>query len=178
MVASVGKKGDWKGAWERRFGVALNLYLFNHLKTCESENCQNFHYPGCVHLFKVNNANIGATCEISSKPTIKTPKQRQWSRFGVFVVTFELIYYTVLVVPLLNLNKWIPARWYEKKTNTTTAGIYLIKVNKRNTRTRCGICSELIMKTSERRQASGISHLVLVFLLLTLNMRLPAAKDP
>ena len=60
------------------------------------------------------------------------------------------------------------------------AGIYLLKVTNRNTRTRCEICSKLTMKTPERRQwrRSGvfianfehISHLVLVFLLLTLNM--------
>ena len=59
------------------------------------------------------------------------------------------------------------------------AGIYLLKVNNRNTRTRCEICSKLT-KTPERRQwrRSGIfivnfehiSDLVLVFLLLTLNM--------
>ena len=59
-------------------------------------------------------------------------------------------------------------------------GIYLLKVNNRNTGTRCEICSKLIIKTSERRlkRRSGvfiinfehISHLVLVFLLLTLNM--------
>ena len=60
------------------------------------------------------------------------------------------------------------------------AGIYLFKVDNRNTRTRCEICSKLTIKTPERRQwrRSGvfivnfehISHLVLVFLLLTLNM--------
>ena len=60
------------------------------------------------------------------------------------------------------------------------AGIYLLKVNNRNTRTRCEICSKLTIKTPERRQwrRSGvfivnfehISHLVLVFLMLTLNM--------
>ena len=60
------------------------------------------------------------------------------------------------------------------------AGNYMFKVNYRNTRTRCEICSRLIIKTPERRQwrRSGvlivnfehISHLVLVFLLLTLNM--------
>ena len=92
------------------------------------------------------------------------------------------------------------------------AGIYLLKVNNRNTRTRCEICSKLTIKTPERRfqcslliplktsenqrfsdifrgikrehwkRRSGvfivifehISHLVLVFLLLTLNMQLPA----
>ena len=58
--------------------------------------------------------------------------------------------------------------------------IYLLKVNNRNTRTRSEICSKLTIKTPERRQwrRSGvfivnfehISHLVLVFLLLTLNM--------
>ena len=59
------------------------------------------------------------------------------------------------------------------------AGIYLLKVNNRNTRTRCEICSKLTINTPERRHCrrSGvfivnfehISHLVLVFLLLTLN---------
>ena len=56
---------------------------------------------------------------------------------------------------------------------------YMFKVNNRNTRTRCEICLKLTIKTPERRQwrRSGvfivnfehISHLVLVFLLLTLS---------
>ena len=59
------------------------------------------------------------------------------------------------------------------------AGIYLLKVNNRNTRTRCEICSKSTIKTPERQwRRSGvftvnfehISQLVLVFLLLTLNM--------
>ena len=51
------------------------------------------------------------------------------------------------------------------------AGIYLLKVNNRNTRTRCKICSKLI-KIPERRhwRGPGVSHPVLVFLLLTLKM--------
>ena len=59
------------------------------------------------------------------------------------------------------------------------AGIYLLKINNRNTRTRREICSELTIKMPEWRQwrRSGvfivnfedISHLVLVFLLLTLS---------
>ena len=62
------------------------------------------------------------------------------------------------------------------------AGIYLLKVNNRNTRTRCKICLKLTIKTPERRhwRRSGvfivniehISHFVIVFLLLTLNMSL------
>ena len=57
--------------------------------------------------------------------------------------------------------------------------IYVVKVNNRNTRKKCEICSKLTIKTSELRQwcRSGvfivnvehISHLFLVFLLLTLN---------
>ena len=64
------------------------------------------------------------------------------------------------------------------------AGIYLLKVNNRNTRTRCEICSNLTIKTPEWRQWRGsgvfivdfehISQLVLVFLLWTLNILLPA----
>ena len=61
-----------------------------------------------------------------------------------------------------------------------SAPIYLFKVNNRGTRLRCKICSELTIKTPERRQwrRSGIfivnfehiPHLALVFLLLTLDM--------
>ena len=67
-----------------------------------------------------------------------------------------------------------------------SAGIYLLKVNNRNTRIRCEICSKLTIKTPERSQwrqwrGSGvcivnfehISHLVLVLLLLTVNKYLP-----
>ena len=60
------------------------------------------------------------------------------------------------------------------------AGIYLLKVNNRNIRARCEICSELTIKIPGRRQRRRfgifivnfelILHLVLVFLLLTLNM--------
>ena len=68
---------------------------------------------------------------------------------------------------------------YKSNIGMTPAGIYLFKVNNRNTRTRCEICSKLTINTPERRQwrRSGvfivnfehISHLVLVFLLLTLS---------
>ena len=60
------------------------------------------------------------------------------------------------------------------------AGICLLKVNNKNTRTECEICSELTVKTPERRQwiPSGvyivnfehILYFALVFLLLILNM--------
>ena len=63
---------------------------------------------------------------------------------------------------------------------TYQVGIYLLKVNDRNTKTRYEICSKVRIKTPERCQwrrsgifilnFEGISYLVLVFLLLTLNM--------
>ena len=64
------------------------------------------------------------------------------------------------------------------------AGIYLVKVNNRNTRTRCEICSEFTIKTPERRQwrrsavflvnFENISHLAVVFLSLTFIRQMPA----
>ena len=60
------------------------------------------------------------------------------------------------------------------------AGIYPPKINYRNTKTSCEICSKLSIKTPEQRQRrhsvvfitnfGHISHLALVFLLLTYNM--------
>ena len=67
---------------------------------------------------------------------------------------------------------------------TYQVGIYLLKVNDRNTKTRYEICSIVRIKTPERCQwrrsgifilnFEGISYLVLVFLLLTLNMLMSA----
>ena len=62
--------------------------------------------------------------------------------------------------------------------STFPAGIYLLKVNNSNTRTRCEICSKLTIKTPEPgvfiADSEHVSHLAPVFLLLTLNMQLSA----
>ena len=57
------------------------------------------------------------------------------------------------------------------------AGIYLVKVNNRNTRTRREKCSKLAIKTPEQHRSGifivkfeHIPHFVLVFLSLILNM--------
>ena len=93
--------------------------------------------------------------------------------------------------PLINpLAKNVTFGWYNTfrknvtiSTSSTNAefpaGNYIFKINNKNTRTRCEICSNLTLNTPERRKwrRSGvfivnfehISHLVLVFLLLTLN---------
>ena len=64
------------------------------------------------------------------------------------------------------------------KKTFSPVGIYLLKVNNRNTRTRCDICSKLTIKFIVNFIVNfenfivnfeHISHLVLVLLLLTLN---------
>ena len=59
-------------------------------------------------------------------------------------------------------------RWnwiFHSQVNTTNAaGIYLLKVNNRNTRTMCEICSKLTIKPPE-----NVIDVVLVALLLTFN---------
>ena len=65
-----------------------------------------------------------------------------------------------------------------------SAGIYLLKLNYRNTRIKCETCSKLTLNTPEQHHwhRSGvfehISHLVLVFLLLNLKKLLPARAFP
>ena len=56
------------------------------------------------------------------------------------------------------------------------SGNYIFKVNNRNTRAWCEICLKLTTKTPERRQWH-ISHLVLVFLLLTLSRWMTARNN-
>ena len=64
----------------------------------------------------------------------------------------------------------------QRITVLNPAGIYLLKVNKRNTRTSIELCSKLTIKTQWRRSGvfvvsfGHILHLVLAFLLLPLNM--------
>ena len=53
--------------------------------------------PAGNYMFKVNNRNTRATCEICSKLTIKTPERHQWRRSGVFIVNFEHISHLVLL---------------------------------------------------------------------------------
>ena len=67
----------------------------------------------------------------------------------------------------------------EKELRSKRLPIYGLKVNNRNTRTRCEICSKLTKKTPERHHCrwsgvfiinfENISHLAVLFLLLALN---------
>ena len=74
-------------------------------------------------------------------------------------------------------NSWFTSEFHSWWVNSPT-GNYMFKVNNRNTRRSCEICSRLTIKTPERRRRrSGmfivnfelILQLALVFLLLTLS---------
>ena len=80
----------------------------------------------------------------------------------------------VLVSLLVTLKRYLSLA---RGPGVFPSGNHMFKVSNRNTRARCEICLKLTIKTLERRQwcRSGvfivnfkhISHLVLVFLLLT-----------
>ena len=77
--------------------------------------------------------------------------------------------------------------WRSAKRKRMSACNYLLKVNNKSTRSNCEIYSKLTIKTPERRQwrrcgvfivnFEDISYFVLVFLLLTLNIKLPAGIE-
>ena len=78
--------------------------LWKHQDTGISRCFQGYRDPASIYLFKVNNRNTRARCEICSKLTIKTPERRHWRRSGVFIVTFEHISHLNLVFLLLTLD--------------------------------------------------------------------------
>ena len=65
-----------------------------------------------------------------------------------------------------NLQNTSPLPLFPVPIREFSADIYLLKVNNKNTRKRCEICSNLTIKTPERRQCD----VALVSLLLTLNI--------
>ena len=113
----------------------------------------------------------------------------------IFVVSKHLLFSSVFS----HLRSCLPQFFwlllifvYFIRNQRISAGIYMLKVNNGDTRTRCEICSKLTIKTPEQRQhflqtcahqgvrnvavglvslqlaySEHISHLVLVFLLLT-----------
>ena len=64
------------------------------------------------NMFKVNNRNTRARCEMCSKLTIKTLERSHWRRSGVFTVNFEHISHLALVFPLLTLSRKMPVGFY------------------------------------------------------------------
>ena len=85
-----------------------------------------------------------------------------------------------LLIQYLQSNQYRLIRFIKLLLRFLPADIYLLKVNNRNTSTRCEICLKLTIKTAERRhwRRSGvfivnfkhILNLVLAFLWLTMKM--------
>ena len=74
---------------------------------------------------------------------------------------------------------------YKMRITRNRVGIYMFKVNNRNCRTRSEICSKLTPERLQWRRSGvvvvnfeHISHLVIVFLLLTLSKQMPTGNYP
>ena len=64
--------------------------------------------PTGVYLFKANNGNARAMCEICSKLKIKTIERGHWRYFDILNDNLEQISHIFLVFPLLALSKcWV-----------------------------------------------------------------------
>ena len=81
-------------------------------------------------------------CEICSELAIKTPERRH---------DLEIEETEIFIIMNVQLNK----------SKKNTANIYLFKVNKRNSRKRCEICSKLTIKTPGRRHCLLIQEEIL-----------------
>ena len=89
--------------------VPLEIFILGVLISEGAPQRQMYIYPAGTYLFKVNNRNTRSNCEICSKLTVKTTKQRHWRRSGVFIVNFEHISHLVLVFLLLTFNRKLSA---------------------------------------------------------------------
>ena len=138
-----------------------------------------------MHAFLHNNElqNRGLSATVKLRFTYKNSLIQRWDTHEILI--YDCIWWKYKKSKTLRLLKNICISW-KSFLPDNPAGIYLLKVNYRNTRTRYEICSKLTIKISGRRQwrrsgvltvnSEHISHLVLVFLLLTLNMYLPNEK--
>ena len=138
--------------------IHLKEYMYSHLNVSNLYYCfTSLRFPYIFH------DRLGSSkCEVNIRFNINgfVEWAEHWEKFS-FIVSQ-------------------PAFAHDHLPKTIPVGIYLLKVNNRNTRTRCEICSKLTIKTPEWRQRhrSGVFivnfehtlHLVLLFLLLTLNM--------
>ena len=90
---------------QKTFDKSVKRMLQWDLMSNVSFQCSMICNPAGNYIFKVNNRNTRARCEIYSKWTIKTQERCHWHRFGVFIVNFEHFSYLVLVFLLLTLSR-------------------------------------------------------------------------
>ena len=136
--------------------LSPRLNNLSHIQFCILET------PEIVYICR----SLPHICNISSYLIIRLQELVHCE--GVFMV----LYSTWCRTP------WCTTQWWHLRSSNPDA-YYMFKVNNRNTRTRCEICSELTIKTPKRRQwrrscafivnFKHILHLALLFLLLTLS---------
>ena len=87
------------------FNHRIELFFNSSGKKIEKQS----NFLAGLYMLKDNDRNTRTRCDICQKLTIKTPKRRQWHRFGVFIVNFEHISDLVLLFLLLTLSIRLPA---------------------------------------------------------------------
>ena len=94
---------------------------------------------------------------------------------GLFLNILHICTSTILISKIMFRQLELFLHNSGMKTGLNSAVNYMFKVNKRNAKTRCEICSELIIGVFIVN-FEHTSHLVLVFLLLTLNRQIPTGN--
>ena len=127
------------------------------------------------NMFKVNNEDTRANSVTSGICLLGMSMRAGKCLLGNYVPSRFFLFDAMVLQSFCNFSRWLI-----EGGSILPACIFLLKVNNRNTRTRCEKSSKLAIKTPERLQwrHSGvfivnfehILHLFLVFLLITLNM--------
>ena len=156
------------------FWLSLNLFRANSVSRLWTPFSGGCFWKLCsVKLHKFfKKASVGSLFFVKLQtlmPSVSSPSK-------CFPVT-KLIWICLLIVSFE--SKFLFLNRSDLRTDQYPAANYIFKVNDRNIRTMCEICLKLTIKIAERRHCrrSGIftvnfehiSHLVLVFLLLTLS---------
>ena len=83
----------------------VQLLKFSHIIRV-LRPCNSFYYPSqpAITCSKLTIETLEQKCELCSKLTLKTPKRRQWRRFGVFIVNFEHISHLCSSVSIVNFK--------------------------------------------------------------------------
>ena len=118
-------------------------------------------------MFTINDVNVNG---FKNNDVVPVSLLLTFNYDYAFNIFFWCFYWWLLVLKII--FSWT---WY-LLCSTLLAGISLLKVNKRNTRIRCEICSKLTIKTPDRRYSGvfivNFEHVFLLFLLLLWTCRL------
>ena len=142
----------------------------------------------CQHCFKFSLLYMKNLCVSHPKKVYFKPLLQKPFSFGALFCRSQAsctlstlsILSIVSFLHCINIKQFLTTNNIPAEVFVYPGGNYLLKFNNRSTRTRCEISSKLTIKTPKRRhwRRSGvfivnfehISHHILVFLLLTLNM--------